>query len=214
MKKLLSLAAIMILIIGSMFALTGCGSKEEKKDEVKNANTTEVSYVSGKLKYTVSVPKKDDGSAKYEFTTEKPEVKNAKGSFFIETENAVIGFSTSGLVYTTSTYYKDKYGADQKATFDGFMNWVNDPASKITAKDYTQVEVNGRKAYRLDLREGSSGNYKYKGYNYMVAADDVLPGSYIQINVNFKGDEELTSQKELDSETQDIINSLVVVANN
>ena len=32
----------------------------------------------------------------------------------------------------------------------------------------------------------------------MVAADDVLPGSYIQINVNFKGDEELTSQKELD----------------
>lgn len=202
MKKILSLAAIMVIIIGSMFSLTGCGSKE-KKD-----NITQVSYVEGKLKYTVSVPKKDDDSAKYEFTTAK------KGSFFIETENTVISFSTSELVYATSTYYKAKYGADQKATFDGFINWVNDPESKIMYKDYTQLEVNGRKAFRLDLKEGSSGNYKYHGYSYMVAADDVLPGSYIQINVYFKGEEELTSQKELDSETQAIIDSLVVTTNN
>lgn len=216
MKKLLSVMAIIAMLAESLFAFSGCG-KEENKDgnngDAKAADTTQVSYTSGKLTYTVSVPKKDDDSAKYEFTKDKPEAAKNTGSFYLETDNVVMSFSSSGLVYTTSTYYKEKYGENKNPTFEGFMEWVNDPASKIMSKDYTEVEVNGRKAFRLDLKQGSSGNYKYTGYSYMIAADDVLPGSYISISVTFKGDEEITSQKDLDSETQAILDSLTVTAN-
>lgn len=214
MKKILSLIAIIAILGASMFVLSGCGKDNNSEKEAEKANTTEISYEVGKVKYTVSVPKKDDESPKYEFTKEKPDVKNVAGSFYLETDEAIIGFSSSGLVYTTSTYYKEKYGENQKGTFEGFMDWVNDPASKIISKDYTEVEVNGRKAFRLDAKQGSSGNYEYLGYRYMIAADDVLPGSYVQLNVYFKGDEKLTSQKDLDSETQAIIDSLTLTVNN
>ena len=101
-KKILSLILIMVLLIGGLFALTGC-------ENGKTNNTIEISRTLNKGKITLSVPKKDDGTPKYEFTEEKPEnSKVNRGTFYLVTDNTILGFSTSGLSYNTSQKYEDK----------------------------------------------------------------------------------------------------------
>ena len=199
MKRILSIVLIVAMLATSLYVLTGCG--EDNGNGKKSNNTVETSYVNGKGKFTVSVPKNEDGTPKYEFTKEKPESIKYSGTFYLETDNAVIAFATSGLAYNTSKDYKEKYGEEK------------DPDSTINEKEMTFLEVNGRKAVRRDSKQGSSGNYIYFGYLYMVECDDIYPGSYINMNVYHKTDEELKSQKEIDSETQEIIDSLVVELN-
>ena len=203
-KKILSLVLIMVLLIGGLFALTGC-------ENGKTNNTIEISRTLNKGKITLSVPKKDDGTPKYEFTEEKPEnSKVNRGTFYLVTDNAVFSFKSSGLVYNTSVYYKQKYG-DQKATFDGYLDWVDDKDSKINLSGMEKLEINGRKAIRYYDREGSSGNYKYYGYFYRVGADDVFPGSDFEMTVTYKSEE--SEAKEFDEETLSIINSLKIELN-
>ncbi len=206
-KKILSLILIMVLLIGGLFALTGC----ENGENGKTNNTIEISRTLNKGKITLSVPKKDDGTPKYEFTEEKPEnSKVNRGTFYLVTDNAVFSFKSSGLVYNTSVYYKQKYG-DQKATFDGYLDWVDDKDSKINLSGMEKLEINGRKAIRYYDREGSSGNYKYYGYFYSVGADDVFPGSDFEMTVTYKSEE--SEAKEFDEETLSIINSLKIELN-
>lgn len=203
-KKILSLILIMVLLIGGLFALTGC-------ENGKTNNTIEISRTLNKGKITLSVPKKDDGTPKYEFTEEKPEnSKVNRGTFYLVTDNAVFSFKSSGLVYNTSVYYKQKYG-DQKATFDGYLDWVDDKDSKINLSGMEKLEINGRKAIRYYDREGSSGNYKYYGYFYRVGADDVFLGSDFEMTVTYKSEE--SEAKEFDEETLSIINSLKIELN-
>lgn len=203
-KKILSLVLIMVLLIGGLFALTGC-------ENGKTNNTIEISRTLNKGKITLSVPKKDDGTPKYEFTEEKPEnSKVNRGTFYLVTDNAVFSFKSSGLVYNTSVYYKQKYG-DQKATFDGYLDWVDDKDSKINLSGMEKLEINGRKAIRYYDREGSSGNYKYYGYFYRVGADDVFLGSDFEMTVTYKSEE--SEAKEFDEETLSIINSLKIELN-
>lgn len=209
MKKTLSILAILAILCASMFALTGCGSDNKEK----KANTTDISYINGKGKITIAVPKKEDGTPKYEFTTEKPEKSKFRGTFYLETDNAVLVFSTSGLVYNTAKDYKEKFG-DVKATFDGYLEWMDNPDSTIPKNNTEKLEINGRKAVKRPSREGSSGNYKYYGYSYMIAVDDVYPGSYLELKVGYKTDEEYTEAKPLNEETQSIIDSLVISQNN
>lgn len=207
MKKILSIMVIAVLLAGGLFALTGCGNGENKKEN----NTVEISNTLNKGKITLSVPKKDDGTSKYEFTTEKPEnSKVDRGTFYLVTDNAVFSFKSSGLVYNTSIYYKQKYG-DQKATFEGYFDWVDDKDSKISLSGMEKLEINGRKAIRYYDREGSSGNYKYYGYFYRVGADDVFPGSAFEMTVTYKTEE--SESKEFDDETLSIINSLKINLN-
>lgn len=214
MKKVLSVVAILAILSASLFAFTGCGDKKNGGDSKKaeDPNKVQISYVNGKGTFKVSVPKKDDGSPKYEFTEKKPEASKFRGTFYIETDKAVITFATSGLAYNTSKDYKAKYG-ETKATFDGYLEFMDDPSSTIPKNNTEKLEINGRKAVKRESREGSSGNYKYYGFNYMIAGDDIYPGSYISLGVYYKGEEVHTSADAIDEETQAIINSLVVSLN-
>lgn len=213
MKKVLSLLLTITLLTGSVCLLTGCekngGSKEKKVD-----NTTPISYELGKGTFTVNVPKDEEGNPKYEFTTEKPKEISSSATFYLVTDTAVFGFSTSGLSYNTSTKYKAKYG-DVKATFDGYLEFIED--KDLFDKSYLpgleQFEINGRKALRYYNRSGSSNNYKYYGYFYMIGVDDIYPGSRAGMTVNYKLDEKPAEVQEFDQETLDIINSLKIEAN-
>ena len=63
-----------------------------------------------------------------------------------------------------------------------------------------QFEINGRKALRYYNRVGGSGDYKYWGYFYMIASDDVYPGSHMNMTVNYKDEEKPSEVKEFDQE--------------
>ena len=122
-----------------------------------------------------------------------------------------ISFSTHTLVYNTATYFKEKHG-EQPASFEGYLEWMKEPESTIKLSGLEQFEINGRKALRYYSRTGSSGDYVYHGYNYMVGVDDIYKGSNLDIGVYYKG-EETKESKEFDQETLDIINSLKVTLN-
>lgn len=207
MKKLLSVVAIIALLTASLFAFAGCGETKKKAD------TTDITYALNKAKYTVSVPKNEDGSAKYEFTTEKPENAKISGSFYLVTDNAVITFTSSRMVYQTGVAYKAKYG-EKDATFDGYLEWVDDKDSGIRLGGLEKLEINGRKAIKYQNREGSSNAYKYYGFQYKVACDDVTPGSCLDIAVRYGETEGESEPKAIDEETQAIIDSLKISANN
>lgn len=204
MKKVIY--SILAMTLG-LCALTGC-EKGEKK------NLAEITYQHGNGTIKLSVPKNEDGTAKYEFTTEKPERISVSKTFYLVTDNTILGFSTSGMSYASSSKYKEKYG-DKKATFDGYLEFIED--TEMFNKSYLpgleQFEINGRKALRYYNRVGGSGDYKYYGYFYMVGADDIYPGSKFDMVVNYKDTEKPKEIREFDEETLEIIKSLKIEAN-
>ena len=207
MKKISKLLLTVILCAGFVFLATGCESK-------KADNTVAISYTQGKGVFTVSVPKKEDGTPKYEFTTEKPSEISNSAAFYLVTDNTVFGFATNGLSYNTGVKYKEKYG-DTKATFDGFLEFIEDTElynKTIYLPGVEQFEINGRKALRYYNRVGGSGSYKYYGYFYLVGVDDIYPGSRAQITVNYKTEDRPSEVQEFDEETLAIINSLKIEA--
>ena len=210
MKKVFSLLLVMIL---GVFVLTGCG-KTSNKEKAKKDNTTTISYKLGNGTVEVSVPKDKEGNPKYEFTTEKPQNLSVAKTFYLVTDKSIIGFATSGMSYNTSAKYKAKYG-DTKATFDGYLKFIED--KDLFDKSYLpglkQLKINDRKAIRYYNRSGSSNNYKYFGYFYMVAADDIYPGSKFDMVVNYNEEEKPTEAKAIDKETQEIIKSLKITSN-
>ena len=207
MKKVGKLLLVMVLAASSILTITGCGNKKE------DSNTVEISYTHGKGKITLSVPKDKDGKPKYEFTTEKPKGISVSKTFYLVTDSSMIGFATSGLSYNTSAKYKEKYG-DKKASFDGYLEFIED--ADLFNKSYLpgldQFEINGRKALRYYNREGSSNNYKYYGYFYLVGVDDIYPGSRFEMVVNYKDEEKPKEIVEFDQETLDIIKSLKITS--
>ena len=48
----------------------------------------------------------------------------------------------------------------------------------------------------------------------MVEVDDIMPGSYVEIMVTYNNPDGESEAKPLDSEAQDILNSLKIEANN
>ena len=214
MRKTLKIGLASLLVAACLFTVTGCEKKEKKAEKKDSNNTVEISNIHGKGTITLSVPKNDEGKAKYEFTTEKPEGISKSGTFYLVTDNAMIAFLTSGMSYNTSKDYKAKYG-DKKATFDGYLEFIED--KDLFDKSYLpgleQFKINDRKALRYYNRSGSSNAYKYYGYFYMVAADDIYPGSKLEVVVNYKDEEKPKEAKELDKETLDIIKSLKLQAN-
>lgn len=208
MKKTISLLLVAILLASGVFVLTGCGNEGDNK---KKANTVEISQALGAGTVTVSVPKNEDGTPKYQFTTTKPKEVKGSGTFYLETDNVAMSFGTHSLVYNTATYFKAKHG-EQPASFEGYLEWMKEPESTIKLGGLEQFEINGRKALRYYSRTGGSGDYVYHGYNYMVGVDDIYKGSNLDIGVYYKG-EEIKEPKEFDQETLDIINSLKVTLN-
>ena len=205
MKKIFSAIIAVLVLVGSLFISTGC----EKK-----SNTIEITQDLGKGVFKVSVPKDAEGNPKYSFTTAKPSEISTSASFYLVTDTAVFGFSTSGLSYNTSKAYKEKYG-DKKASFDGYLEFIDDADlfnKKILLPGLEQFELNGRKALRYYNRNGGSGSYKYFGYFYMIGVDDIYNGSKANVTVNYKLDEKPTEIQEFDEETLAIINSIKIEA--
>ena len=206
MKKIVSVALVIALLVGGLLTLTGCENGGKKN------NGIEISHDEGKGKFVISVPKNEDGTPKYEFTKTKPE-KAQSGTFYLETDTAIFSFGSESAVYNTSQKYKDKYG-DKEPSFDNYLEWVHDPDSGIKLAGWEELTINERKAVRYYSRTGGSGDYVYHGYIYLLSADDIYyAGSRIDMKVVYKGDEELKEAKELDQETLDIINSLVISKN-
>ena len=209
MKKVISLVLVIIMLVTGLVVLTGC-----EKGNTKKANTVEISRTFGKGTFTLLVPKNEDGTPKYEFTDVKPEGLSVSATFYLVTDTAMFGFSTSGLAYNTSKDYKAKYG-ETKATFDGYLDFIDDTSisSRPKLAGMEKFDLNGRKAIRYYNRAGSSGDYEYYGYFYLVGVDDIYPGSRAQMTVNYKTEERPKESKEFDQETLDIINSLKITLN-
>ena len=206
MKKLFKIT--LALVIVSVLFVTGC-TNEKKENGVK------ISYTHGKGIISVTVPKDKEGNPKYQFTTTKPEGMSVSKTFYLETDNAKIGFATSGMSYNTSAKYKEKYG-DKKASFDGYLEFIED--TDLFNKSYLpgleQFKINERQALRYYNRSGSSNNYKYYGYFYFIGVDDIYSGSKLDVVVNYKDTDNLpTESKEFDEETLAIINSIEVTEN-
>ena len=212
MKKIISFILVAILLATGLFVLTGCN--DNKGENKAPANSVEISYVNGKGKFTLYVPKKEDGTPKYEFTTQKPAEISKSATFYLVTDTAVFGFSTSGLAYNTGKEYKEKYG-ETKATFDGYLAFLDDTSLQSRAKlsGEERFDLNGRKALRYYNRTGGSGDYEYYGYFYMIGVDDIYPGSEANMTVNYKTTERPKEAKEFDQETLDIIKSLKIELN-
>ena len=203
MKKIFK--SLVVLIVLSVLFVTGCDNK-------KGEGTVAISYAHGNGIISVEIPKNEDGTQKYSFTTDKPEGISVTKAFYLVTDNAMIGFATSGMSYNTSAKYKEKYG-DKKATFDGYLEFIEDVNlfNKSYLPGLEQFKINDRKALRYYNRVGGSGSYKYYGYFYFVAADDIYPGSKLDVVVNYKDTKNLPSEaKELDEETLAILNSISI----
>jgi hypothetical protein len=215
MKKTKYLLLTLVLFVGVIF-LTGCtgGTEKEKEKEKKEEEKgIEIKYTHGKGIVSLRVPKGEDGKAKYEFTTEKPQGISVSKTFYLVTDNAMLGFATTGLSYNTSQKYKDKYG-DKKASFDGYLEFIEDKDlfNKSYLPGLEQFEINGRKALRYYNRAGGSGDYNYYGYFYFIGVDDIYTGSKFDVVVNYKDEEKPKEAKEFDKETLDIIKSIKITA--
>lgn len=210
MKKLISLSLVIMLLVAGLFILTGCESGEG--GGAAKAKTIDISYTLGKGVFTVSVPQNEDGTPKYQFTEEKPEGLSTSATFYLVTDTAMFGFSTSGLSYNTSKDYKEKYGEDTVASFDGYLEFIED--ADLFNKSYLpgleQFEINGRKALRYHNKAGGSGDYEYYGYFYFIGVDDIYPKSRAGMTVNYKVEERPKEAQEFDEETLAIINSLKI----
>jgi hypothetical protein len=209
MKKILNLGLKTMLLCSLLFIMTGCKDNSEGKMSFDGVETT---YTYGKAVYTMSVPKNDEGEAKYTFTDELSDDLDYDGSFYLETDNVIFTFDSESLAYNTSSIYKEKYG-DKEATFDGYLEWIKDKDSNINLNGLEELNINDRKAIRYYISAGSSDDYTYYGYRYLVSLDNIINGSNLEMNVYYKSDEKLKSPKELDQETLDIISSLKITAN-
>ena len=212
MKKLISLSLVIILLFAGLFVLTGC-EDGGNGGNAKPANTVEISYTNGKGVFTLAVPKNEDGTAKYNFTTEKPEGISSAATFYLVTDTAMFGFSTSGLAYHTGKEYKEKYG-ETTPTFQGYLDFIADESMSSRPKlaGMEQFDLNGRKALRYYNRAGGSGDYEYYGYFYLIGCEDIYPGSRAQMTVNYKVAERPKEAQEFDQETLDIIKTLKITA--
>ena len=100
MKKILSFTLVMIMLISVLFVFTGCGEEnkennanssentatEKETEPKKDSKDAEISYEIDEGKITLSVPKKDDGTPKYEFSATKPDGFKKTNSFKIMRE--------------------------------------------------------------------------------------------------------------------------------
>ena len=205
MKKYKNILLAFVIFAG-VLVLTGCtsGGKEQEK-------LAQITYNYGKYNISLTVPQDEEGNPKYNFTTKQPFGFSRSGAFYLELENSNLAFGTSSWVYQTSVYYKEKYGV-QDPSFEDYMKWLKDEKSGIRLGGMEEVSINGRKGIRYYAREGSTGDYKYYGYNYLFSLDDITPKSRLDVIVYYK-EGTVTESKEFDTDTLKILNTLKVEEN-
>ena len=206
--KIKRLFIILLVFIGVMF-LTGCETKEKEKKE----ETTKILYTLSNTTIELSVPINEDGEEKYSFTKEKPEYATNSGAIYLVTDKSIFTFSEEGWTYQTSQKYKEKNGT-KEGSYDEYRKWIEDKDSTIKLSGMEDIEINGRKAIRYYNQSGSSSNYKYHGYFYILSLDDIYNKSRLNMTVNYNKEEAPSKIEEFDKETLNIINSLKVKSNN
>ena len=171
MKKIISTILVTIMLLSGLVILTGCGNNGENKGENKTAkNTHEIVYDYTGTKVKAMVP--NEASPAYEFTKEKPENKiYFSGSFYLVGEKIAMAFSS------------DKLFGDGVDNFDKFVDYLKSDKYTGTYKIKEEVTIGGRKALRLDFRNGSTSSDNLYGYQYLVSGDGVDDGRFYIISV-------------------------------
>lgn len=196
MKKVLSLALIMILMISGLFVLTGCEKKDGENGGSEPAKATrKLTYDYTGTEVSLEVPEE---SSYTEFTTEEPENSiYFSGTFYLVGEPVNIAFGSDRLFGTDVT------------TFDEFAEYLQSDTYTGTYKIKEETKIGDRKALRMDYRYGSTSSDNLYGYSYLVDGGETDPGLYYTIDVvksDFTlGDIAETMESE---EVTDILNSI------
>ena len=185
MKKILLLFIFLLLI-------TGCKDKESTKN---------ISYDMRKFVITLSIPK----DSNYIFSNIKPDDSKDRGEVYLETDNSILVFSYETWVYHVKVSYRTKYGS-KEPSLDDYINWCDDKESDINLDGKEVIKINDRKILKYNYLE----NDRYYGYNYIISLDNIHPQGYLLLKVLYKNKDGYDEIKELDKETKEIINTLIV----
>ena len=210
MKKNLIIGIIVaVIVVATVIAIV---VMPKGKADNASKNMVDTSYELGKAKLTIKTPKNEDGSPKFNFTTEKPEDASVSGDVYLRTDKAVFVFENESYVYQTATKYKEKYGV-QEPSFEDFIKWSEDKDSGVAMKNKELTEINGRKVQKDKFAEGSSSNLNYYGYTYRFSLDDISKKNYIYMTVMLADEKYESSPVTFDDETTAMINSITISAN-
>ena len=218
MKKTLTILLIVIMLIASLFILTGCNKGGDGSiGKSAGRKTTEISYSAPSIysiKLNVPVEKNDAGEEKpvYKFTDELPETVEKilyKSGNYLVGDKVIATIETTSYTYHTGVAYKEAHG-DVTPSFKGFKEFINEEGSSSTLKDAEEVKIGGREALKNEYRYGS-GNGDLYGYRYIINIDDIYPRGYMSISfVTADGTTESAETTFADTEVQAMINSIVI----
>lgn len=199
MKKILSIALIAILLVGGLFALTGCGDKG--KDE---NSTTEVALEPWYCKATFTVPAAKNDNNELEPIYKVEEETKGGNDCGIANDKVAIELKYSSWSYTSYANYKEKYG-DKAGSYANYLEYLKDAEfdsqKTLKSNNVKEVKVGEYNA----IQQKYMGNMKYtldvegtKGQIQLV----IVP-----LNEGDKVDDLLT-----DAEISSIINSIKIEA--
>ena len=156
-KKILSLVLIIVLLIGGLLVLAGCGNKEEKKPTA-NVTLEQRSY---KATLTVPATEKTGEDGKKEVVpsyAEETTLKKSTSNCGFIGDKVAIEFEYSAYVYNSYANYKAKYG-DKEPNFENYIEYLEDS------------EFDQQKSSQKNAEKTTIGNYpavKYKYNNTMI----------------------------------------------
>lgn len=190
MKKILSIALMAILLVGGLFALTGCGSEKEL--------TTEVTLEPSFCKATFTVPATKNENKEIEPIYKVEEETKSDGYCGIANDKVAIELDHSSWSYRTYANYKEKYG-DKEGSYANYLEYLKDPEfdSQKTLKSNNVKEVKigeynaiqqkymGNMRYTLDV-EGATGQIQLVivPLNEGDKVDDLLTDAEISAIIN------------------------------
>jgi hypothetical protein len=216
MKKTLLTLGLVLTLVFTMFALTGCEMGGGEK-EPEGRPTKEISYEGGLYVLKVTVPceknENDEEVPVYEFEKEIPEAATAgigTGEGLVG-DKIVMTYETESYVYHTATSFKEAHG-DVTPSFEGFKEYVDSDEYTGTIDSYEMVKFGDRDAMRYEQRVGS-GKGDFYGYCYMVNIDDLYPkGRLNLVIVAADGNPENAEAVFADPEVKAIIDSIRIEA--
>jgi len=214
MKKVLTIVLIIILLVASVFVLTGCNKGVGK---AAGRNTTEISYSAPSIysiKLNVPVNKNDAGEEEpvYEFTEELPEAVEDllyKSGTYLVGDKVVATIETTSYTYQTGVAYKEEHG-DVTPSFESFKEFIFADDSTSTLQKSEETKIGDREALKDEYRIGSGSGDLY-GYRYIINIDDIYPRGYMTITfVTADGSSESAEATFADAEVQAMIDSISI----
>ena len=169
-KKILSLVLIMMLLIGGLVTLTGCGNKNLTADVILEQRSYKVTLTTPATEKTG-----DDGKkAVVPNYAEESTTKLSTTDCGIIGNKVAIEFEYTSYVYNSYSNYKEKYG-NKEPNFENYIEYLEDSefdkqkssyqknAEKTTVAGYTAVKgiYNNNMIYTLKV-DGLKENMQFK----------------------------------------------------